>query len=89
MKTWKQRLSEKTGLSQKECELFMKGFEDLIVEEFTDEDKAEVVIPTIGILKLNTLYNIKSRNPKTGEALIKAISKRVSFKPYPGLKEKI
>jgi len=89
MKEWKKRISDKTGFKQTEVDAFYKAFQEVLIEEMSENDSTEVALPGIGKFKVNTQRNYTAINPRTKQAVVVPITKKITFKSYQSFKEKL
>ena len=89
LKEWKNSLSEKSGLTKKDCEVFYKAFGEVIQEEMAQNDSTEVSLPYVGRFKVTTRRDFTAKNPKTNDTVVVPVSKRITFKAYNSFKDKI
>ena len=80
-------LAQKTNISQKDAEVFLKEFFDSIVQNVTS-DKL-VKIKGLGTFKLIEVLDRESVNVNTGERIVIPGHSKLSFAPEPALKDLI
>ena len=82
-----ERLAEKFGVSKKQSGEWLEAFIDEITKALRNGDK--VNITGFGIFKVADRKAREGRNPKTGEAIHIAASKKPRFTPGKVLKEAV
>ena len=78
---------EKTSIQKKECARIVESLFEIIKSEFAKGN--DVNISGFGKWSVLKKKARKGRNPKTGEALIIAARKVVTFKSSPVLRDKV
>lgn len=78
---------EKTGLSKKETELFLKSFIETVEEELKNGEKIQLV--GFGSFEVTERAARKGRNPRTNEEIDIPASKSPKFKPATAFKKLI
>lgn len=82
-----QRLAEKMGVSKKQAGEWIDAFTDEVIKVLRTGDK--VNITGFGIFKVSDRKAREGRNPRTGETIHIAASKKPRFTPGKLLKEAI
>ncbi|MCL1924978.1 MAG: HU family DNA-binding protein [Defluviitaleaceae bacterium] len=80
-------LAEKTNLTKKDAEKFLKAFEESVTESLINHGKMQL----IGFMSLEVSDRPErpGRNPQTGEAMTIPASKTVKFKVGKALKDAV
>lgn len=82
-----QKIAENGNMTKKDAELALKAVTDAIAEAVASGEKVQVT--GFGSFDVKAREARVGRNPKTGEPVEIAASKRVVFTPAQTLKEKI
>ena len=82
-----EKMVEKTGLSKKDTELFLKSFIETVEEELKDGGKIQLV--GFGSFEVVERAARKGRNPRTKEEIDIPASKAPKFKPASAFKKLI
>ena len=82
-----QMISEKTGLSKKDAGEYLESFVELMTSLLKKEEK--INITGFGIFKIAHRKAREGRNPRTGETIQIAASKKLRFTPSKVLKEAV
>ena len=80
-------MADKTGLSKKDAEAALKAVIDSISDAVASGEKVQ--ISGFGNFDVKTREARMGRNPKTGESVEIAASKRIVFSAAQALKDKI
>ena len=80
-------VSEKTGVSKKDCEKTISAMLDQVAESLAQGDKVQIV--GFGSFEVKERQARTGRNPKTGEAVEIAASKAPVFKAGKALKDAV
>ncbi len=80
-------VSEKTGVSKKDCEKTISAMLDQVAESLAQGDKVQIV--GFGSFEVKERQARTGRNPKTGEAVEIAASKAPVFKAGKALKDTV
>ena len=80
-------IREKIGIPKKDCVRIVESVFDIIKSEFVKGDS--VNISGFGKWTVKAKKKRKGRNPQTGEALMVAARKVLTFKPSPILRDKV
>lgn len=80
-------VSEKTGVSKKDCEKTISAMLDQVAESLAQGDKVQIV--GFGSFEVKERQARIGRNPKTGEAVEIAASKAPVFKAGKALKDTV
>ena len=80
-------VSEKTGVSKKDCEKTISAMLDQVAESLAQGDKVQIV--GFGSFEGKERQARTGRNPKTGEAVEIAASKAPVFKAGKALKDTV
>ena len=78
-------MAEKTQLSQKDADLALKAFIDVVSEEMQKGEKVQLV--GFGTFEVSERAAREGRNPQTGETMTIAASKSPKFKAGKALKD--
>ena len=80
-------ISDRAGLSKKDTEKFLKGFEEAITEDLANGGKIQLV----GFMTLEVAERAarEGRNPSNGETIKIPASKTVKFKVGKALKDAV
>ena len=80
-------VAEKSEMSKKDSEKFVKAFADVIATELAKGEKIQIV--GFGTFEVAERAAREGRNPQTGEAMTIAASKSVKFKAGKALKDSL
>ena len=80
-------VSEKTGVSKKDCEKVISGMLDQVAEVLAQGDKVQIV--GFGSFEVKERQARTGRNPRTGETVEIAASKATVFKAGKALKDTV
>ena len=80
-------VSEKTGVSKKDCEKTISAMLDQVAESLAQGDKVQIV--GFGSFEVKERQARTGRNPKTGEAVEIAASMAPVFKAGKALKDTV
>ena len=80
-------VSEKTGVSKKDCEKAISGMLDQVAEVLAQGDKVQIV--GFGSFEVKERQARTGRNPRTGETVEIAASKAPVFKAGKALKDTV
>ncbi len=80
-------VAEKSELSKKDTERFLKAFEEAVGEELAKGGKIQLV--GFGTFEISSRKEREGRNPRTGEPIKIPSSKTVKFKAGKSLKEMV
>ena len=80
-------MSEKTGITKKDCEAQLNAFMEVVAEELGKHSKVQLV--GFGTFEVSERAARKCKNPQTGEEMTVAACKAPKFKAGKSLKEKV
>ena len=80
-------VSEKTGVSKKDCEKTISAMLDQVAESLAQGDKVQIV--GFGSFEVKKKAAHMGRNPRTGETMEIAASKNPTFKAGKALKDAV
>jgi DNA-binding protein HU-beta len=80
-------LAEKTGMSKKDAGMYLESFVELMTSLLKKESK--INITGFGIFKIAHRKAREGRNPRTGEVIQIAASRKLRFTPSKVLKEAV
>ena len=80
-------IAEKSGITKKDTEKFLKAFEETVTEELTNDGKVQLI--GFGTFEVTLRAAREGRNPRTGELMTIAASKLPKFKPGKLLKDAV
>ena len=80
-------VAEKAEISKKDAEKAVKAFTDAVAEELAKGGKVQLV--GFGNFEVSERPAREGRNPRTGETMTIAASKKPKFKPGKALKDEI
>lgn len=78
-------MSEETGFSQKDCEVFLNGFQE-VVKTAVFENREDVKISGFGNFSLRKTEAREGKIPSTGETSMFPASENLKFKASSTLK---
>ena len=82
-----EEMSQKTGLSKKDCDAALKSFTDVVKEELKRGGKIQLI--GFGNFEVSERAAREGRNPQTGETMTIAAAKAPKFKAGKALKDAI
>ena len=80
-------VAQKTGLKKKEAEAAVSAMTEAVIAALHEGEKVQIV--GFGTFEVKERAERNGRNPKTGEAVEIAASKRIVFTAAQALKDKI
>ena len=80
-------LASKTGLTQKDSEVFLKAFQETVIDTMADGDSIKLV----GFLSFEVVdtKEKKARNPRTNEEIVIPAGKKIKIKQGSELKNAV
>jgi DNA-binding protein HU-beta len=78
-------IAEKSGLSKRDAQKALDGFQDALLEAMQNGEK--VSLTGFGTFEVRERAARTGRNPQTGEEMEVAASKNAAFKPGKGFKD--
>ena len=82
-------LAERTGNSRKDSKLYLESFVDIVTETLAGKGDNEVAILGFGSFKVKERPERMGRNPRTGEPIQIAASRKPEFRPGAALKKAV
>lgn len=80
-------IAEKTNLTKKDTEAFVKAFTEVVSEALQNDDKISLV--GFGTFDTTKRAEREGRNPRTGETMKIAASRNARFKAGKALKDSL
>ena len=80
-------ISERTDITQKEVDIVLSEFQDVVKEELAKGEKVQLV--GFGTFEVTERGERMGRNPKTGEEMLIKSSKSPKFKAGKALKDAV
>ncbi|MDO5131476.1 MAG: HU family DNA-binding protein [Eubacteriales bacterium] len=86
-KEFLKKIAEKSGLSEKEADLFYRAFTETVIETLKDGEKIQLV--GFGTFEIGERAAREGRNPQTGESIQIGASKAPRFKAGKAFKDAV